>query len=215
MDYEKPILITGIARSGTSLTAGIINICGAFAGETYKGNINNPKGMFENIKIINNIVKPFLRNSGFDSKCQYPLPEKLKIPNDWRNQIMEILRNEGYQNGNFLVKDAKMIMMWEIWHNAFPDAKWIIVRRNSDGIVNSCLRTGFMKAFDNKKDWKWWVDKHLNKIEEMKQHVNYYEVWSNEIVNDYTKAKDMIDWLGLEYKENEIDEFIDKKLLKS
>ena len=48
---QSPILVTGCARSGTSLVAGIVNICGAFGGVTRPGNPANEKGLFENISI--------------------------------------------------------------------------------------------------------------------------------------------------------------------
>jgi hypothetical protein len=48
-DYSKsPIIITGCARSGTSMIAGIINLCGAWKGVTSGPNKYNAKGMFEN-----------------------------------------------------------------------------------------------------------------------------------------------------------------------
>ena len=42
---KNPIIITGCARSGTSLTAGVINICGAGGGEMSGATIYNKKGM--------------------------------------------------------------------------------------------------------------------------------------------------------------------------
>ena len=58
---SPPILLTGCARSGTSLTAGIVNLCGAFGGIMSGPNRNNAKGMFENSKIRNTIIKPYLQ----------------------------------------------------------------------------------------------------------------------------------------------------------
>jgi hypothetical protein len=55
---KDPILITGAARSGTSMTAGVINICGAFGGVLSGPNKNNKKGMFENNRIRQDIAKP-------------------------------------------------------------------------------------------------------------------------------------------------------------
>ena len=37
---KDPILITGCARSGTSMIAGVINICGAFGGDMAGPNAN-------------------------------------------------------------------------------------------------------------------------------------------------------------------------------
>ena len=43
---KEPILITGCARSGTSMVAGIINMSGAFGGVMAGPNKNNQKGNF-------------------------------------------------------------------------------------------------------------------------------------------------------------------------
>ena len=73
-DMPPPIIVTGCARSGTSLTAGIINICGAYGGTLAPPNVNNRKGMFENTTVRQTIVKPYLREHGWDPLGQNPLP---------------------------------------------------------------------------------------------------------------------------------------------
>ena len=75
----EPILITGAARSGTSLTAGIISICGAFGGNTTGSTPYNRNGQFENSHIRNRIVKPYLVRMGVDKLGQYPLPDIKKV----------------------------------------------------------------------------------------------------------------------------------------
>ena len=61
-----PILVTGAARSGTSMTAGIIHLCGAFGGKLSGPTTYNKKGMFENGTIRNELVKPFFSAIGAD-----------------------------------------------------------------------------------------------------------------------------------------------------
>ena len=101
----KGILITGCARSGTSLVAGIINLCGAFGGKMRPPNVNNKKGMFENTVITQNIVKPFLKSIEADTMGQNPLPDPIKVrrkiisnENDWALRILNVLKEEGYKN---------------------------------------------------------------------------------------------------------------------
>lgn len=228
---HSPILITGAARSGTSLVAGIINICGAFGGQMSGPTNNNRKGMFENARIRNFIVKPYLRDIGVDKMGQYPLPNvnKLIIPQNWDNKFRQIMIMEGYQEGQWMYKGAKMCLIWPVLHFNFPDSKWVIVRRESNDIVNSCLKTGFMRAFKNQANlkrlfvaneadgWKWWVNQHLLRFDEMKQAgLQIKEIWPEKFINgNYSEIKETIEWLGLEYKENEINKFIDPKLWKT
>lgn len=228
---KSPILITGCARSGTSLVAGIINTCGAFGGGMSGPNHNNQKGMFENAYIRNSIVKPYLESQGADKLGQYPLPDvdTLDIPNNWRRRIEDVLKKDGYPGGSeWFYKGAKMCLMWPVWHHAFPDAKWIIVRRKTTDIVNSCMRTGFMQRFNSpvnqkavgakspEEGWFWWVKQHEARFSEMiMEGLNVKQIWPERMVErDYRQTNEMLEWLGLEWND-EIFNFIEPKLWKA
>ena len=222
-----PILITGCARSGTSLIAGAINICGAFGGDMSGPNRNNQKGMFENSFIRNNIVKPYLRDLGYDPKVQYPLPDttKLKVEPTWKNKIEDVMIQQGYAKGPWMYKGAKMAMTWPIWDFSFPNAKWIIVRRKTGDILNSCSRTGFMSAFvlpknqqavnvsSEREGWLWWVHQHEDQFVNMiSAGLNVKQVWPHRMVyRDYEQMKETIAWLGLKWSDK-VYEFIDPLL---
>jgi len=225
-----PILITGAARSGTSMIAGVINLCGAFGGDMSGPNKNNKKGMFENILIRNQIVKPYLRDIGVDPMGQYPLPDTklLPIPRDWRERVERVMLDQGYTGGPWMYKGAKMTLMWPVWTYAFPDAKWIIVRRRTGDIVQSCIKTGFMRAFGfpeirekvgaktEEEGWIWWVREHEKRFVEMiTEGLNVKVVWPHRMVNgDYIQIMETIDWLGLKWN-SEVLSFIDPLLYKS
>ena len=226
---ETPILITGCARSGTSMIAGAINMCGAFGGVMSGPNRNNQKGMFENAQIRNNVVKPFLRNNQLDILCQFPLPDthSIEIPDNWRNQVERIIKNEGYQEGPWMYKDPKAALLWTLWAKHFPASKWVIVRRSTNDIISSCIKTGFMRAFNNdqnqrkvgasniREGWAWWVNYHIQRFEELKNKVECREVWPEKMINgDFTELKEVIEWLGLEWN-SEVLTFVDSQLWKS
>jgi hypothetical protein len=226
----EPILITGCARSGTSLVAGMINKSGAFGGNMSGPNRNNAKGMFENARIRNTLIKPYLKEIAVDPLGQYPLPDINKLPllPSWRARVEQIMRDEGYQDGSWMYKGAKMCLTWKLWHNAFPNAKWVIVRRRTDDIVNSCQRTGFMRAFRNSHNqrrvgakneiegWTWWVNQHLARFTEMADAgLSVREVWPERMVGgDYSEMQETIEWLGLEWN-SEAQSFVDSKLWKA
>ena len=227
---KSPILITGCARSGTSMIAGIINLCGAFGGNMSGPNKNNQKGMFENAAIRNNIVKPYFRQLGVDPMGQFPLPnvDNLLIPSDLKTRVEQIMREEGYKEGPWMYKGAKMCLAWPSWHYAFPNAKWIIVRRRTGDIINSCVHTGFMRAFGRgltqkavgakteNEGWLWWVREHEKRfVEMMNEGLNCKVIWPERMVDgDYQQVKEMVEWLGLEWK-SEVLSFIDPLLYKS
>ena len=227
---KDPILITGCARSGTSMVAGIINLCGAFGGQMSVANRYNEKGMYENTKIRNTILKPYLQRLKVDKMGQYPLPDidKLIIESDWNSKVTNVIKEEGYIGGAWMYKGAKMCLTWKQWNYAFPDAKWIIVRRKTSDIVSSCIKTGFMRAFQLKKNqeavkvtneidgWKWWVYQHEQRfIEMITKGLNVKVVWPERMVlGDYKQMRETIEWLGLGWNEKIFD-FIEPKLYHS
>lgn len=194
-------------------------------------NSNNAKGMFENAKIRNSIVKPYLRSIGADHMGQYPLPETtgMSIDTTWQDKVEAIILEEGYdEDGPWMYKGAKMCLHWPIWNFAFPDAKWIIVRRKPSDIINSCLRTGFMSAFNNKSNqravgakddydgWLWWVRQHDDRFREMMNAgLNCKIVWPDRMVEgNYQQMKETLEWVGLEWGP-EVTAFIEPKLWKA
>jgi hypothetical protein len=219
MIEKPPILVTGIARSGTSMVAGIINICGAFGGELVGSNLHNQKGMFENSHIREKIVKPYLREINADPLGQNPLPDtdRIPIPNDWQQRIEAVMEEHGYKEGAWFYKEAKMSLMWPVWNYAFPNAKWVIVRRRSPDIVDSCMRTSFMRAFTDREGWFKWIREHERRFSQMYEAgLNIHVIWPERIIHgDYTQMYQLIDWLGLEYKPQEIANFIEPKLWKA
>jgi len=227
---REPILITGAARSGTSIVAGIINMCGAFGGQMSGPNRYNEKGMFENSVIRQTILKPYLRSINVDHLGQFPLPDivNLAIPTNLRGRMEDVMIKQGYPGGQWMYKGAKMCLTWPIWHYAFPNAKWVIVRRKPTGIINSCLKTGFMKAYarpevrrkvgakTEEEGWLWWIHQHEKRfVEMMNQGLDIKVIWPERMINgDFRQMHELIDWLGLEWK-SEVLTFIDSKLWKS
>jgi hypothetical protein len=212
------------------MVAGAIHLCGAFGGNMRGPNSNNAKGMFENSQIVQGMVKPYLRSIGMDPLGQFPLPDvrAIPIPNDWRVRVQTSMKGEGYATGPWFYKGAKMCLLWPIWGHAFPDAKWIIVRRKTEDIVNSCMKTGFMQAFrrpqcreavkanTEAEGWLWWVEQHEKRFNEMiMAGMNIKVVWPERMVQgDYKQMMETVEWLGLKWN-SELLSFIDPKLWKA
>lgn len=214
----SPILVTGCARSGTSLIAGIINICGAFGGDMRSGNKFNEKGLFEN-SAIQALDKEYLRSIGMDPKGQNPLPNThtLPIPADWKDRVEGAILKEGYASGPWFYKGARTCLTWPVWDYAFPGAKWVIVRRRSADIASSCLKTSFMNAYSTYEDWIKWINHHEDCFVEMiKAGLNVKVVWPERMVKgNYEQVYELIEWLGLTWKSKEVMDFIEPRLWKS
>lgn len=219
---KSPIFITGCARSGTSMTAGVIDICGGWGGDICGATRANKKGQFENREIVNSVVKPFLRTIQVDPMGQYPLPDINHIiiqrgnAKFWNEKIMSIMKAQGLKNNmDWYLKGAKICLIWPLWHRAFPDSKWIWVNRSKYGIINSCLKTNFMRAFDSESGWDWWIDQHRLRFNEMASRVGLDMVVihpAKMISGDFAEVRDLIKWLNLNWKESEVRKFIDPAL---
>lgn len=216
---KSPIIITGAARSGTSMVGGVFNICGAFGGKMSGPNKNNQKGMFENAYIRDKVEKPYLRSIDMDEQGQDPLPDtdRLPIPSDWRETIEDVMLGEGYNGGSWFYKGAKACLIWPVWHYAFPDAKWIIVRRRTADIAESCLRTGFMHKRRTFDDWVEWVNHHENEwVKMIKAGLNVKVVWPERMIkSNYEQMYEAIEWAGLTWKPDEVIDFVEPKLWKA
>lgn len=216
---NQPILITGCARSGTSLSAGIIGLCGAWGGKTSGPNKNNPKGMFENANIRNNFVKPFLKSMGADPMGQNPLPdvEKCKLMSvdaivQWRKKILTEIYSQGYKGDQqWYYKGAKLCLIWPLWHRAFPKAKWIIVRRDGKDIAQACLKTSFMRAYKTEEGWYKWIDHHKDRFLEMEQAgLDIRYVWPQKMIDfDLMEIGITIAELGLKWNQQRVEDFIE------
>ena len=168
----------------------ILYKCGMFIGETCGPTTHNRKGQFENLNIVNMVEKPYLRGIQMDPKAQKPLPTyKDLIPDPSRRRdVLEIMKKQGLQEDKIWgFKCCKGVTDWPVWNGAFPNAQWIIVRRNSEAILDSVKRTSFMSRRNTRESWQEWVDYHLNRFEDMKKALTCYEVWSDKFLEgDYS-----------------------------
>jgi len=222
---DKPILITGCARSGTSLTAGIISRCGAWGGEVVGSTPNNQKGQYENTAIRNKVIKPYLKSIAVDPMGQNPLPPidrvtwdangSMEICNRHKKEVMDILYRQGYDGKSvWFFKGAKLCLIYPIWVRMFPEAKWVLVRRDDYDICSSCLKTSFMRAFNKRNGWMVWINEHKKRFAEMKMlSIDLIEYWPFKAINgDFTGTEEMIKHLDLEYHKEEIEDFVSPKL---
>jgi len=151
-----------------------------------------------------------------DPRGQRPLPvaESVPVIIDWHEAFMDVLMEQGYVDGPIFYKGAKMCLMWPVWHTAFPHAKWILVRRDDEGIINSCLRTPFMTAYKDAEGWKEWIDHHKLCFGEMLDAgLDIFEISTPRLIDgDLSEAEEMIEWLGLTWDENKIGEFVSPEL---
>jgi hypothetical protein len=220
---NNPILITGAARSGTSVTAGVVHICGAWGGLMADPNDYNLKGYYENLE-LGELIKSFLKQCAVDPLGQWPLPHTQHIVDEISEEavlaqidtrIRTILLDQGYSpTGPWMLKQAKLLLIWPVFAALFPAAKWVLVRRDSEKICDSCLHAPFMSRFKDRNGWKMWLDIHLQKLSEIQSSVkNVFEFWPDRAMgDDLDELRSLIQFCGLPFKKNHVKKFIDPGL---
>lgn len=202
---HRPILVTGMPRSGTSLVAGCLHVCGAFTGACVEPTSENPKGFFENVFLREQINKRLLRALGADPRGVDPLPDPAAVPGiqGLARLAIDALRIEGYDAcGPWLFKDAKLTLLWPAWATAFPAARWVIVRRREEEVVRSCLRTRFMRQRSAEPVfWRLFCRAYLDRLERLKESgVWWCEIWPEMLVEgDLVPIEKLCAELGLDF----------------
>lgn len=214
--FNSPILITGVPRSGTSLIAGLLHICGAWKGETVGPSKENAKGFFENMIIRETILKPYIRTINCDPLGQNKLPkiEDCIIDLSIKDKVKRVLLDQGYYRGKWIYKDAKLLLTWPLWVALYPNATWIFVKRNISSIALSCMNTGFMRVCGNRKDWMKWAESYAERRLELQKAVGdtYYEFDIDTIIKDPEIIKHQVQSMSLTWDTDRARNFINKTL---
>lgn len=216
-----PIIVTGIERSGSSIIARILSMCGAFTG--------NVSTMYEN-KAVKDLSNRIYHAVNADEFGQYPLPDVSKLPvTDWKFHVMNIMDEQGYRPNNiWMYKSFRALQLWPLWHQAFPEAKWIIVRRRTGDVLKSCEKTSFMKAFKSEEilhkvgcgsetqGWLWWVTEQERIIEHLiSMGINHKVIWPDRmVVGDFQQIHEMLQWCDLPWN-NSIVPVVSQLLMKA
>lgn len=208
-----PVLVTGVERSGSTIIARILTMCGVWS-----GSCNN---MLENT-MIHSLHYEELPQTIF------PQTKTISIPANWNDLITNQIQSEGWSGQPWFVKGGILSQYWPVWNYAYPDAKWLIVRRRTGDIIQSCMKTGYMRKFkdtetlkllnlEKEEDgWLWLVHQYENKFVEMIQAgLNCRVIWPERMVTgNFEQIYETIKWLGLEWNKN-IPEVIAPLLDKS
>jgi hypothetical protein len=220
---DIPIFITGAERSGRTIIAKILKLSGAFTGIT--------NAMYENQQ-IKKLMTGYYKSINADPNGQYPLPQKEDIYPfiALKESVSEILDIDNYTGKTpWMYKSSNLCQLWKLWNQDYPNAKWIIVRRKPSDIAYSCLKTTFMCGFSSvkrqseigvageKEAWLWWVKQHELMFQEMvAAGLNIKVIWPEDLVDgNYESVKEILDWVGLPFDEEEIRKEIDPMLWKS
>lgn len=214
----RPVFITGFPRSGTSMVTGILASCGLWMGPTIKGNADNAKGFFENREIRDAIVKPALRMMGCDPAGTIRLPRPQALPFDptLRHRVLTTMAGQGHDGRRIWgYKEPKLALLWPQWMHAFPDAHWVIVEREEDSVVASCVNTGFMQATSvDPEFWRTLIARYSERLDLLETTAHKVTRISADQVasGDHGAISSLVAELGLTWSARDATRFVDQSL---
>ena len=76
------------------------------------------------------------------------------------------------------------------------------------------MKTGFMSKYKDRNGWLLWVREHVKRFKEMYENrLDVREVFPQEMIDgNYIEMESTIKWLGLEWKEQTVKDFISPEL---
>lgn len=142
-DYKnesKILIITGMHRSGTSLTASLLQSAGLHVGrQLMPGTEFNPKGHFENVDFFE-FHLDLLRSQGVNVDG-WTLQEDLDVPDEFIDKAHGIVE----QNSLSSVwgwKEPRTTLFLDFWAELLADAKFLLIYRSPWDVIDSLYRRG-------------------------------------------------------------------------
>ncbi len=137
---SQTLIITGMHRSGTSLTASLLQSAGLDVGQRLlMENESNPKGHYEDLDFVNFhedvLDAQGLNPAGWTLERSIPISELLKP------RVESLLaQNAGKPLWGW--KDPRTVLFLDFWRQTIPDAKFLFVHRQPWEVMDSLFRRG-------------------------------------------------------------------------
>lgn len=211
------VFITGASdRVGVSIVAGLLMLHGARFGTLHKLEYHDGRCAFENRTIRNATALPLLKEVGADIHGQCILPETNDciakahaLGGQWRDTVLKETGNDSVRP--IAYASAHACLVWPVWYAAFPEAKWIILQRETRDLTRSCMKTRYMRGRNAEPEWYDWIDKHLEKYAEMKEaRLQTGDLWLRTMFSkgDMSHLKAVVEWAGLVWNGATAKEYI-------
>ncbi len=135
------LVIGGMHRSGTSLTASIMAAAGVHLGdELMAPAASNPKGHFEDLEFYE-LHQRILAAAGLSMEgftCQ----AAIDVPATARAEAADLVRRRRSANRTWGWKDPRTVLFLDFWAEMVPEARWLFVVRPPEEVIDSLFRRG-------------------------------------------------------------------------
>lgn len=168
---NKVLIVLGMHRSGTSLVSSWLNKCGLNLGDHCLGGDKfNKEGHFEDLDFLH-LHEEVLSYYKIIRTGLIP-PFNFKLSEDYYKKLTDNIKFKNSQHRQWGWKEPRTCLFLDFYQEAIPDAKYVIVYRNYQFVVESLCRREFniLNSKYNALDKK-----------EQKLHYEYFEERVKEI----------------------------------
>lgn len=139
--YPPALGISGMHRSGTSLTASIVAAAGIHLGDELMAvGSGNPRGHFEDLAFYQ-LHQRILAANGLSLEG-FTCHETIVVPPAARAEATELIGRRRANARPWGWKDPRTVLMLDFWAELLPEACWLFVVRPPENVVDSLFRRG-------------------------------------------------------------------------
>jgi len=207
---RQPLCITGMHRSGTSMVARLLNVCGLYLGEEKEligPQPDNPEGFWENSQFVNLNTEILLKLGGdWDLP---PEPEK-----GWERQPkFKSLSKKGssliqrFEPHHFWGwKDPRSSLTAPFWNMLIKDLKFIISVRHPLEVAGSLQQRGYNSQSFSLNLWNIYNQQLLSGTRRQQRIITHYDSYFKDPKNE---LKRIFDFLNMDISEELLDRACD------
>ncbi|NJO77641.1 MAG: hypothetical protein HC827_03380 [Cyanobacteria bacterium RM1_2_2] len=151
---SKALIITGMHRSGTSLTAHYLNDCGIYIGDRLtSSDLDQSRGFYSGHhedREFSDFHKSVLKQKGIDAFLgrRFSLPVQFKLPirvsaEDRQTALNLVASRADLPQWGW--KDPRTSLFLDFWHSVLTDGSYLFLFRHPLAVVDSLIRRGAEK----------------------------------------------------------------------
>ena len=142
------IIVAGMHRSGTSLTASLLADAGVHLGDQLLGpGHGNPVGHFEDLEIYEFHQRVLMANGlgpeGFTTQGVIP------VPDDLASEAQRLAASRRRHDGPWGWKEPRTTLFLDFWAELLPEARFLLIFRRPWEVVDSLFRRGDPRFADD------------------------------------------------------------------
>lgn len=146
---RRALVLLGMHRSGTSLTAQWLNSCGLNFGDELLGAApSNKFGHFEDADFLN-LHRDILKFNGY--RYNSDIKGEMSMTTYYQERARHIVSLKNKLRSQWGFKDPRACLFTTLWDSTIDNAKYLIVYRNPYQVVDSLLRREY-KAIDKSRN---------------------------------------------------------------